>query len=160
MDNIKDSFRLVLYFFIFASSYFLLEVLYDGSSHWTMFICGGLSGVFGYLINKSTPLLSVLMKSVLITLVILSLEYITGYIVNISMGLNVWDYSNLPFNIDGQISLTFSILWFALSPTIIWLSGELDYVFFAETKPPGLWYYYQRLFIDITNLFRGKQKAR
>lgn len=160
MDNIRDSLRFVIFFLVFSSSYYLLEILYDGSSHWTMFICGGISGIFGYLINKATPLLTVLMKSILITLMILALEYITGYIVNIRLGLNVWDYSSLPFNIDGQISLSFTIIWFALSPIVIWLSGELDYVFFAESKPPSLWYYYQRLFIDIGNLFRRKEKAR
>ncbi len=46
--------------------------------------------------------------------IITTLEFIVGYIVNIILKWNVWDYSNMPFNIMGQICLGFSTLWFAL----------------------------------------------
>lgn len=34
------------------------------------------------------------------------LEFITGCIVNIWLGWNVWDYSNMPLNILGQVCLS------------------------------------------------------
>ena len=41
-------------------------------------------------------------------------------IVNIILQWNVWDYSNVPFNVMGQICLPFSIIWFFLSlPAIV-----------------------------------------
>lgn len=52
-----------------------------------------------------------LLGSVIITL----LEFVCGCIVNLLLHWNVWDYSNLPFNILGQICLPFSILWFFIS---------------------------------------------
>lgn len=151
--NIKNYLRLALLFFIFSSTYYFIEVLYDGSSHWTMFICGGLSGIFGHLLCQNNPAMSVLKKSFLITLMILALEYISGYVVNIRLGLHVWDYSYLPLNLDGQICMRFALIWFFLfSPLIIWISAELSHLIFGEQKPPALRYFYQRMILDIIGL--------
>lgn len=40
-----------------------------------------------------------------------SLELITGYILEKVFNSKWWDYSDLPFNIKGYISLSFSIVW-------------------------------------------------
>lgn len=70
-------------------------------------------------------------SSVLITLI----EFISGCIINIRFNLNVWDYSNMPFNILGQICIPFMILWFFLSVLGIILDDYLRYWFFDEEKP-------------------------
>ncbi len=151
--NIKNYLRLTILFFIFSTTYYFLEILYDGGSHWTMFVCGGLSGIFGHLLYQNNPEMTVLRRCIAITLMILALEYISGYIVNIRMGLNIWDYSNLPLNLDGQICLRFALLWFFLfSPLILWISAELSYLVFGEQKPPVLKFFYQQLMLDMLNL--------
>ena len=72
-----------------------------------------------------------LLSSIAIT----DLEFITGIIVNLILHLNVWDYSNLPFNLLGQICLPFCIIWFFLSLIGIVLDDYLRYYFFNEEKP-------------------------
>ena len=39
----------------------------------------------------------------------------TGVIMNIGLGMKIWDYSKRPFNILGQICLLYSFFWFLLS---------------------------------------------
>lgn len=45
--------------------------------------------------------------------IITGVEFSIGVLVNMVLKMNVWDYSQLPLNILGQICLPFSILWFA-----------------------------------------------
>lgn len=68
-------------------------------------------------------------------IVVLALEFITGCIVNIWLGWNIWDYSSLPFNILGQICLPFAILWIPLILVVIVLDDYLRYWWFDEEKP-------------------------
>ncbi|MBC7959154.1 MAG: hypothetical protein H7X94_04730 [Vallitaleaceae bacterium] len=160
MFNIKNSLKLAILFLLFSYTYYFLEILYDGRSHWTMFVCGGLSGIFGHLLVQAIPEMPILEKSLLITLMILALEYISGYFVNIQMGLQVWDYSALPLNIDGQICFRFALLWFVVfSPFIVWISDEIGYLMYGEAKPMPLWHAYKRLGKDLLSLFLRRRKA-
>ncbi len=61
---------------------------------------------------KKAPLL---LKCFLGALIITAVELIFGLIFNLKYHMQVWDYSNMPLNLLGQICLPFSILWFALS---------------------------------------------
>lgn len=45
--------------------------------------------------------------------IITGVEFAIGVLVNLVLKMNVWDYSQMPLNILGQICLPFSILWFA-----------------------------------------------
>lgn len=124
--------------------YYSVEVLWRGYSHWTMFILGGLCFVTVGLINNIISWnmkfeLQCLIGSIIITL----LELITGIIVNIILKWNIWDYSDLLFNIMGQICLPFSLIWFVLSGLIIVLDDFIRYKFFNERKP-----YYKSLFFN------------
>ena len=50
-----------------------------------------------------------------------------GVIVNIWLGWNIWDYSNTPFNILGQVCLPFALIWFVLAHAAIVLDDYLRY---------------------------------
>lgn len=76
--------------------------------------------------------MSLLFQMGVSTIIITCLEYLTGAIVNIGLGLNVWDYSNLPLNIHGQICLYFSFVWFFVSFIAIVLDDLLRYKLFGE----------------------------
>lgn len=116
--------------------YNLIEILWRGYSHWTMFILGGICFICLGLINEFIPWDMPLCIQMLIGAVIITtLEYITGYIVNIKLGMNVWDYSDLPFNLDGQICILFSVLWYFISVIGIILDDIIRWKLFNEEKP-------------------------
>lgn len=112
-------------FFIYGFMYYIIEVLYRGYSHWSMFILGGLCGVIIGLLNEKNKTISVLKQGIYGALIVTILEFIIGYLVNILLGWNIWDYSNVPFNFLGQICLPFTIIWFILSVFCIYLDDFL-----------------------------------
>ena len=127
-------------FFIGATIYVVIEKLYRGYSHWTMFLLGGICFIALGLINEVIPwdmplLLQMFIGGAIITV----LELITGCVVNLWLGWNVWDYSELPFNLWGQISLFSSIVWVGLSLVGIVLDDFIRWKFFGEEKPRYRW---------------------
>lgn len=126
-----------IYLFIVGGLiYTTLEAIFRGYTHWTMGIVGGICFIFLGLINEllpwETPLtLQMLIGSIIITFV----EFISGCILNIWLKMNVWDYSNLPFNILGQICLPFSVLWYFISAIGIIVDDYIRYIYFGEEKP-------------------------
>lgn len=132
----QKSQRPLILFNIGGLLYILIELLWRGYSHWTMFIVGGMCFVLIGLINETftfeMPLITQMtISSIIITII----EFISGCIINIWLGLNVWNYSNMPFNILGQICIPFMILWFFLSVLGIILDDYLRYWLFGEEKP-------------------------
>lgn len=131
--------KLLKNLFLFAVGggiYILMEIVYRGHSHWTMFLLGGLCflclGYINRFLQWKTPLpVQMLIGAGIIT----ALELITGYIVNVNLGWHVWDYSNVPLNFYGQICLFASIGWYFLSVVGIVLDDYLRYCFFHEDKP-------------------------
>lgn len=94
--------------------YSLLEISSRGFTHWTMTLTGGI--ILTILYEMFTGLRSVPLwqKCILGSLIITSVEFTVGVIVNIILGWNVWNYSDMPLNILGQICLPFTVLWFFL----------------------------------------------
>ena len=94
--------------------YILMEISARGFTHWTMTLTGGI--ILTILYEMFTGLRSVpfWQKCILGSLIITSVEFTVGVIVNIILGWNVWNYSDMPFNILGQICLPFTVLWFFL----------------------------------------------
>ena len=132
----KSVLKNLILFLIGGSLYVMIELLYRGRSHWTMFLLGGICflalGHINYYLSWDTPLLlQMLIGAVLITV----LELLTGWIVNICLGWNVWDYSRMRFNFYGQISLISSIGWYFLSAVGIYLDDYLRWKLFGEEKP-------------------------
>lgn len=127
-------------FFVGATIYVIIEKLYRGYSHWTMFLLGGICFIALGLINEVIPwdmplLLQMFIGGIIITV----LEFITGCAVNLWLGWNVWDYSELPCNLLGQISLFSSIGWVGLSLVGIVLDDTIRWKFFSEDKPHYRW---------------------
>ena len=116
--------------------YVLLEMLWRGYSHWTMFLLGAICFILIGLVNEvfewDTPLILQMFCGCAI---ITALEFVTGCIVNLWLGWDVWDYSQYKFNILGQISLHSSVGWYFLSLVGIVLDDYIRYRFFGEEKP-------------------------
>ena len=128
--------KILILFLIGGLSYVIIELLYRGYTHWTMFILGGLCFVIiGFLNEKlswKTPLIS---QSFIGGGIITILEYITGIIVNVILKWNIWDYSNLLFNIHGQVCLLFFGAWIFIAMVAIIVDDYLRYWIFKEEKP-------------------------
>jgi uncharacterized membrane protein len=52
-------------------------------------------------------------------LIITAVEFFVGCIVNLWLQWNIWDYSRLPLNLLGQVSLPFTGAWMILSAPVI-----------------------------------------
>lgn len=103
--------------FIFALggvSYFLMEIVFRGYSHFSMFLCGGLCFAGIYAINTLAHGILRLLRWLLGTLLITATEFWCGVVVNIFLQWNVWDYGGQPLNLLGQVCLPFSVIWFLL----------------------------------------------
>ena len=98
-------------FLIGGVTYAMIEIMWRGNTHWTMVLLGGLCfltlyKLFGYMSNYS-----LLEKCVIGAIVITTLEFVVGCIVNLVFHMNVWNYSRMPLNLSGQICILYSTLW-------------------------------------------------
>lgn len=94
--------------------YSLIEIVYRGSTHWTMMLLSGTLFTLLYLIEGNLPEEPLWKKCLIGAVLITAFEFTTGIIFNIILGWGVWDYSRMPFNILGQVCLPFSLCWFFL----------------------------------------------
>ena len=114
--------------------YVLIEILWRGRSHWTMFIIGGLCFVLIGAINEVFTFDMPLVRQMAISAVMVTLvELLAGLIINCNY--DIWDYRNMPFNILGQICLAYTVLWFFLSLPAIIIDDYIRYWLFDEDKP-------------------------
>lgn len=116
--------------------YYGFEMLFRGFSHWTMFVLGGICFDFfamqGVMVNWEDPLWRQILRCIVF---VTSMEFVTGIIVNKWLGMAVWDYSNLPFSLFGQICLPFMIIFSGLCAVGILLSGYLLHWIYGEPRP-------------------------
>lgn len=117
-------------------TYCLLEIVYRGYTHPSMLICGAVCfialGLINEILSWDTPLwIQMILGGIIATVI----EFVTGCIVNLWLGWNVWDYSGMYGNILGQICPQFSILWCIVALFAIILDDYLRYYFFGEEKP-------------------------
>lgn len=85
-----------------GASYFVIETLWRGYSHWLMFIIGGLSFVLIGLINEIFSWdIPIEIQSTIGGLIITGIEFITGLIANLYFHMGIWDYSTMPLNVMG-----------------------------------------------------------
>lgn len=117
-------------------TYYFIEIAYRGYSHPSMFVLGAVCFVLLGLINEILSWDTPLWKQGLIGAVLITtLEFITGCTVNLWFGWDVWDYSNLPFNILGQVCPQFFAIWFVIAIIGIIYDDYLRYWIFKEEEP-------------------------
>lgn len=128
--------KAAILFIVGGSAYVIVELLWRGHTHWSMAIAGGLCfiivGGINELFSWSMPLI---LQGAIGSAAITVVEFIFGLVFNIWFDLNVWDYSNMPLNIMGQICIPFMLLWIPLSIVAIVLDDWLRYWWFGEERP-------------------------
>lgn len=112
-------------FLIGGVTYAMIEIMWRGNTHWTMVLLGGLCfltlyKLFGYMSNYS-----LLEKCVVGAIVITTLEFVVGCIVNLVFHMNVWNYSRMPLNLSGQICILYSTLWGFLCIPINFIADKI-----------------------------------
>ena len=127
----------MLLWFWGGAVYFLLEVAYKTATgkpemiSWTMLVLAVLLTIpverCGEQLPWDVPLwLQALACAVLVTAV----ELAVGLILNVLLGLGVWDYSDLPGNFMGQICPQFFAVWFVMClvfiPAFDWLRWAVE----------------------------------
>lgn len=123
--------------------YVTMEILMRGYSHFSMFICGGfcfsLVGYMGKRVLEQNLGMekAIVLIMILGTMIITTLELFTGIVVNIILNMEVWDYSDMKYNVLGQICPLFSGLWALISLPCVYINSmvrkyiygeELDYI--------------------------------
>ena len=104
--------------------YMCLEFLWRGWSHGSMFLAGGSCFLLLGKLETSRPRLPLPLRAVFGTLVITSVELLTGLLFNRSYA--VWDYRHLPGNFHGQVCLPFILLWLPVSLGAMALYRQAD----------------------------------
>lgn len=105
-----------LLFLTGSCGYPALELLWRGRTHYSMALAGGVCMVLIYKVccerlgNRKISI-RCLAGSGIIT----GVELAVGLVFNGLLGQQVWDYSNMPLNLMGQICLPYSMLWCGLS---------------------------------------------
>ena len=95
--------------------YCLVELLYRGYTHASMFWLGGICFLCIGGIRRTFHGAAAAQKMLLCSGVITLLEFLCGMLVNVALGLCVWDYSAMPMNVFGQICITYSAAWCLLA---------------------------------------------
>lgn len=125
----------VFLFLLGGFLYYFLEIAVRGYSHYSMIICGGLAFLLSGMINQVFGFqVALISQMVLSACIITVLEFVTGLIFNVWLGIGVWDYSTMPYNLMGQICLPYSMLWLILSLACIFLDDWVRYRLFGEEK--------------------------
>ena len=106
-------------FFLGGAGYVLLELLYRGRSHYSMFLAGGVCFLLLGKLEEVEPRLPGVIRPLVGAGIITTVELAAGLIFNRDYA--VWDSRGIPGNFCGQICPKFTLLWIPLA----WGAGKL-----------------------------------
>ena len=116
----------ILIFTLGAFGYGAIELIWRGRTHWSMLTAGGLSFLGLSRISRFMKNSSLVKKAAIGSLLITCIEFIYGLIFNVLLKKKVWDYSNKPLNVGGQVCALYSFFWFILSLAFIPLGDKIN----------------------------------
>ncbi len=108
--------------------YCLIEILFRGYTHISMFFLGGICLLAIGMIRRQNAGAPLAKKMLCACGVITVLEFFCGLIVNRLLGLGVWDYSEMPYNLLGQVCLSYSAAWCLLALPAM----GVDFLYFSR----------------------------
>ena len=122
--------------------YFFIEVIWK-TSHgrpemisWTMLLLAIILAVplerFGAELPWGMPLMA---QSAVCGVAITAVEFIAGLILNVWLGMGVWDYSAMPGNIMGQVCPQFLVMWVVLAAVGIVMLDWMRYTVEGGERP-------------------------
>ncbi len=132
--------KILIIWLVMGTCYFALEGLWripqGGYANILMLPIGGFCGLLVGSVNQFPRFynMKVWKQAAIGTVIVLAVEYVSGCVLNIRLNFDIWDYSDMAFNINGQICPQFAALWFLLMPTAIWLEDYIRFIFWREGK--------------------------
>ena len=140
MKNFKNVIKYIIIGTIFGFLYYNIEKLAVGYSNIQMFFVGAIASLLCGLINELFDWDIAFLSQMVISAVIITIvEFVSGMILNIGLGLNLWDYTGKDGNILGQICCQNTMYWFFLSPIALILDDLIRWKWFNEDKPVYKW---------------------
>ncbi len=130
-------FQYILLFFIGAALYPIMEIAYRGYTHWSMAAAGGICLCAVHFIDLSLKRTHLLVKCIISATFITETEFLLGCILNVALKMNIWDYSELRFNVLGQICPQFTCVWFIISIPAFFISRAVSKTAAARSKDGG-----------------------
>ena len=115
--------------------YYFIEIAVRHYSHYSMILCGGMATLLCGGLNQTFKKMGLLIQMLISAVIVSELEFITGYIFNIHLECCVWDYSDMPFNLMGQICIPYSLLWMFIAPAMIYVDDNIRCNLFGEERP-------------------------
>ena len=103
-------------------TYMGIEILWRGHTHWTMGVLGGVCFALIGLLDEVQDHPPMLLQMVQGAAIVTALELLVGLVVNRWLGWDVWDYSDMPGNLWGQVCPQFAAAWLVLS----WAAVKLE----------------------------------
>lgn len=142
MTKYSNAVLSMLLWFFGGTIYFLIEVAYKSLTEhperisWTMLVLATLLTIpverCGAELPWECPLwIQALTCASLVTVV----ELVAGLVLNVFLGLNIWDYSDLPFNLWGQICPQYAAAWWFLCLAFIPIFDWLRWAVVGGDKP-------------------------
>ncbi len=101
--------------------YGLIEIFWRGNTHWTMVLTGGACFWLLDRLDRLTGGEPQAARCVKGALLITAAELMVGLFFNRLLGYTIWDYSDKPFNLYGQICPLYTIYWYFLCYPAFWL---------------------------------------
>ena len=118
--------KYAIFFATGAVGYAAIEVIWRGHTHWTMVIAGGVCFIVFSLVEEFFSERGILFKAMLCALGVTAVEFIFGVVFNLIFGMGIWDYSNMPLNILGQICPVFSLMWAGIAIAFLPLARVIN----------------------------------
>ena len=115
-----------LFFIIGAIGYAAIEIIWRGFTHWSMMIAGGLCFMLFSVVAERLKESNMLTKAAVCAIGVTAIEFIFGIIFNLWLKMDVWNYSDIPFNILGQICPIFTVLWAGIAIAFLPLADVLN----------------------------------
>ena len=117
--------RCFFLFLIGGAGYSLLEILWRGYTHPSMTVLGGICFAAMDFMNRKFCHRALVFRAVCCAGFITFAEFLSGLLLNRYLKLGVWDYSGMKYNLLGQISLLYSVLWFCLSYLLLFVLDRI-----------------------------------
>lgn len=97
-------------------AYPAIEMLWRGETHSSMALAGGIClCLINHICCGVLEDNNIFSRCLAGAGIITGVELVLGLVLNCLLGFDIWDYSNVPLNLLGQVCLPYSFLWMGIS---------------------------------------------
>jgi uncharacterized membrane protein len=147
ISQIEGTTAVLFYFTVYSFLGWMLENSYSLATNRTFFKANFFKGPFKpmygfapvalvFLISKDTHWSVMVLLCLLIPTFV---EYVSGVLLQKVFNRQYWDYSNVPFQLQGHICLPFSVCWIVLSIACIKVIHPAMVTVFGAIEPYWAW---------------------